>query len=150
IAGLLSPLVEIVRLHPYEYTHFNHIAGGVRGARERYMLDYWGLSFKQASQELLDRIAVLALPRPQGRHWKVAVCGPHRSPEVELGEDFEITWDPEGADFAMMLGEFYCRRFDAPVLATVVRDGVEYARLNDIRGRSYDTLLTVLPPWNPH
>ena len=42
----------------------------------------------------------------------------------------------------MMLGEFYCRQFDAPVLAEVVRDGVVYARVYDIRGRNYDTLLT--------
>ena len=31
---------------------------------------------------------------------------------------------------------------DAPVLFEVVRDGVVYARVYDIRGRSYDTLLT--------
>ena len=43
-AGLASPAIEMARLHPYEYTHFNHIAGGVAGARPRYMLDYWGLS----------------------------------------------------------------------------------------------------------
>ena len=42
----------------------------------------------------------------------------------------------------MMLGEFYCRQFDAPVLVEVVRDGVVYARVYDIRGRAYDTLLT--------
>ena len=36
------PVVEMARLHPYEYTHFNRLAGGVRRARDRYMLDYWG------------------------------------------------------------------------------------------------------------
>ena len=46
--------------------------------------------------------------QPAGRRWKIAVCGPHRSPQVELGPDFETSWDPRGADFAMMLGEFYC------------------------------------------
>ena len=30
--GLLLPLSEMIRLHPYEYTHFNQIAGTVRGA----------------------------------------------------------------------------------------------------------------------
>ena len=30
--GLLLPLGEMIRLHPYQYTHFNHIAGTVRGA----------------------------------------------------------------------------------------------------------------------
>ena len=56
--------------------------------------------------------------------------------------DFETTWDPQGADFAMMLGEFYCAKLDAPVLAEIVRDGVVYARVYDIRGRSIPTLLT--------
>jgi hypothetical protein len=42
----------------------------------------------------------------------------------------------------MMLGEFYCARLDAPLLVDVVRDGVAYARVYDIRGRSIPTLLT--------
>src|SRR5204863_191014 len=50
-AGLLAvgtamPVAEMVRLHPYEYTDFNLLSGGVVRARDRYMLDYWGLSFK--------------------------------------------------------------------------------------------------------
>ena len=32
--GLLLPLSEMIRLHPYEYTHFNHIAGTVRDRRQ--------------------------------------------------------------------------------------------------------------------
>jgi len=141
ITGVAVPIVDAVRLHPFEYTYFNRVAGGA-GARDRYMLDYWGLSLKQASQGLAAKIAGLKLARPAGRRWRLAVCGHHRSPQVELGEDFETTWDPKGADFAMMLGVFYCRQFDAPVLVEIVRDGVVYARVYDIRGRAYDTLLT--------
>jgi 4-amino-4-deoxy-L-arabinose transferase-like glycosyltransferase len=143
VVGIALPVADMVRAHPYEYTSFNRIAGGVAGARERYMLDYWGLSLKQASQGLSAKLAELKLQKPKDRRWKLAVCGHHRSPQVELGPDFETTWEPKGADFAMMLGEYYCRKFDdAPVLAEVVRDGVVYARVYDIRGRSYDTLLT--------
>src|SRR5206468_4156977 len=80
--GIASPVIEMIRLHPYAYT------------------------------------------------------------QVELGPDFEITWDPIEADFALMLGEFYCRRFDAPLWVEVARAGAVYARVYDIRGRSYDTLLT--------
>jgi hypothetical protein len=140
--GVASPVIEMVRLHPYEYTHFNRIAGGVVGARERYMLDYWALSFKEAALGLKAKIAELGLQKPADRRWKLAACGPHRSPQVELGPDFETTWDPRGADFALMLGEFYCRRFDAPLWVEVARVGAVYARVYDIRGRSYDTLLT--------
>src|SRR5215208_8980 len=146
IAGIALPIVDMARLHPYEYTYFNRIGDGVSGARERYMLDYWGLSFKQASQVLAQKIAERHETLPSNRRWKLAVCGPHRSPQVELGPDFETTWDPQGADFAMMLGEFYCAKFDAPVLAEVVREGVVYARVYDIRGRSYPSLLTFPEP----
>jgi len=142
VAGVAVPLVEMVRLHPYEYTDFNGLAGGVAGARDRYMLDYWGLSFKQASQALRARLAERHETKPSDRRWKLAVCGPHRSPQVELGGDFETSWDPTGADFAMMLAEFYCAKLDAPLLVEIVRDGVTYARVYDIRGRSFPTLLT--------
>ena len=53
---------------------------------------------------------------------------------------------PKGADFAMTLGEFYCAKLDAPVLFDVKREGVVYARVYDIRGRSISTLLTVRGP----
>jgi len=145
-AGLALPVVDMVRLHPYEYTYFNMVAGGVAGARTRYMLDYWGLSFKQASLAIAAWLAEHGEHKPAERRWKLAVCGPHRSPQVELGGDFETTWDPQGADFALMLGEFYCVTFDAPLVAEVVREGVVYARVYDIRGRSYTTLLTTPAP----
>lgn len=141
-AGIGAPTAEMVRLHPFEYTYFNRMAGSVAGARGRYMLDYWGLSLKQASQGLTAQIAARGLKMPADRRWKLAVCGHHRSPQVELGPDFETTWDPSGADFAMMLGEFYCRQLDAPVLVDIARAGASYARVYDIRGRKVDTLLT--------
>jgi hypothetical protein len=141
--GIALPVIEIVRLHPYQYTYFNRLAGGVAGARHSYMLDYWGLSFKQASQGLAAKLAAGYASKPPDRRWKLATCGPHRSPQVELGPDFEITWDPQGADFALMLGEFYCAKLDAPVLVEIGRDGVVYARVYDLRGRSYPTLLTL-------
>ena len=142
VTGIAFPVIAMARLHPYEYAHFNWLAGGVARARDRYMLDYWGLAFKQASQGLLTELAERHATKPGDRRWKIAVCGPHRSPQVELGPDFETTWDPTGADFAMMLGEFYCAKLDAPLLVEIVRDGVTFARVHDIRGRSFPTLLT--------
>ncbi len=142
IVGVASPVAAMVQIHPYEYTHFNRIAGGVAGARPRFMLDYWGLSLTQASRQLLDVLAQRHEAAPSGL-WTVAVCGPHPPVTVALGPQFTTTWNPKGADFAMMLGEFYCAKLDAPMLFEVVRDGVTYARVYDIRGRSISTLLTV-------
>src|SRR6516164_3898775 len=93
IFGLLLPLGEMIRLHPYQYTHFNHIAGTVRGADDRFMLDYWGLAFKQASEELLDQLEEKHETPPAGRKWRMAVCGPQRPAQVALGPNFTIGWD---------------------------------------------------------
>jgi hypothetical protein len=147
VLGIGSPVIEMVRLHPYQYTYFNHLAGGVAGARDRYMLDYWGLSFKEASEKLLAKLAERGERRPPaGRRWIVATCGPHRPAQVALGPDFETTWESGGADFALMLGEFYCAKLDAPLLAEVTREGVVYARVYDLRGKTIPNLLTIPPP----
>lgn len=142
IAGTASPVIDMVRMHPYEYTDFNHIVGGVQGARPLFMVDYWGLSLTQASRDLLAYLANRHDAPPDGQ-WTVAVCGPHPPVSVALGPRFNLTWNPKGAQFAMMLGEFYCAKLDAPILFQIVRGGVVYARVYDIRGRSIPTLLTI-------
>jgi Dolichyl-phosphate-mannose-protein mannosyltransferase len=142
IAGLVSPVIDMVRLHPYEYTDYNHLVGGVSGAQRDFMLDYWGLSLTQASRQLRAMLAERHETPPQGQ-WTVAVCGPHPPVAVALGPQFSTTWDPKNADFAMQLGVFYCAKLDAPELFEIDRDGVVYARVYDIRGRSIQSLLTV-------
>ena len=144
--GLLLPLAEMIRLHPYQYTHFNHIAGTVRGADEFFMLDYWGLALKQASDGLRDELVERQEAPPQGHKWKVAVCGPQRPAQVALGPDFTIGWDSHAADFAMTLGEFYCKGLTAPVMVEIKRDDVVFARVYDIRGRSISSLLAIPAP----
>ncbi len=144
--GLLLPLAEMIRLHPYQYTHFNHIAGTVRGADDLFMLDYWGLALKQASDGLHEELDQRQEAPPQGRKWKVAVCGPQRPAQVALGPDFTIGWDSHAADFAMTLGEFYCKGLTAPVMVEIKRDDVVFARVYDIRGRSISSLLAIPAP----
>ena len=144
--GLLLPLGEMIRLHPSQYTHFNHIAGTVRSADNFFMLDYWGLALKQASDGLRDELDERQEFPPQGRKWKVAVCGPQRPAQVALGDDFTIGWDSNAADFAMTLGEFYCKGLTAPVLVEIKRDDVVFARVYDIRGRSISSLLSIPAP----
>ena len=146
IFGLLLPLSEMIRLHPYQYTHFNHIAGTVRGADDRFMLDYWGLAFKQASDGLREQLDERLEEPPRGRKWKVAVCGPQRPAQVALGPDFTIGWDSHAADFAMTLGEFYCKGLSAPVMVEIKRDDVVFARVYDIRDKSISSLLSIPAP----
>jgi 4-amino-4-deoxy-L-arabinose transferase-like glycosyltransferase len=148
LIGLLIPMHEMITLHPYQYAYFNKLFGGVRAADSRYMLDYWGLSFKQATDELLTVLEERGIETPEGRRWVVAVCGPIPIANVELGPDFLLTGNPKGADFALMLGEFYCSELDAPELVKIEREGVVFARVYDIRGRSVKDLNTIPPVIN--
>lgn len=143
--GIALPVIGMARLHPYEYAFFNQLIGGARGAQPLYMLDYWGLALKQAGNALRDTLAARGEAPPAGRKWKIAVCGPHPPARIALGEQFEPTWEPKGADFALSLGTFYCARLDAPVLVEVIRDGVTFARAYDLRGRTVTDLFTEPP-----
>ena len=135
-AGVALPAIDMARLHPYEYVSFNHIAGGVRGAQSRFMLDYWGLAFKQARRGAARHArGARRDARPPGANGRSRCAARIRRRRSRSATQFEPTWDPKGADFALMLGTFYCARLDAPLLVEIVRDGVSFARAYDIRGR---------------
>ena len=110
------------------------------------MLDYWGLALKQASEGLREQIIERQEIPPRNRKWRVAVCGPQRPAQVALGSDFTIGWDSHAADFAMTLGEFYCKGLTAPVVVEIKRDDVIFARVYDIRGSSIASLLAIPAP----
>jgi hypothetical protein len=147
IGGVSLPVIDMVRLHPYQYTAFNWASGGVRMAESKYMLDYWGLAFKQAGEALRAKLEQMNLKPPPGRRWIIEICGPQRPAEVALGPQFEITWERQRADFAMMLGTYYCRDLQGPpVLIEIEREGINYARVYDMRGLVVPNLLTEPPP----
>jgi Dolichyl-phosphate-mannose-protein mannosyltransferase len=145
-AGIAIPATGMVRLHPYQYAYFNPLAGGVRGADGKFMLDYWGLAFKQAADDLRARLAATSEHPPKDRHWVVAICGPQAAAAVGLGPQFETIFDQKTADFAMALGTFYCRQLRVPIIAEVRREGVVFARVYDLRGGPKPKLLTLPPP----
>jgi hypothetical protein len=85
IGGVALPVSDIVRLHPFQYTAFNWVSGGVRMAHHNYMLDYWGLAFKQTGEALRVALDEQHLKPPPGRRWVVEICGPKPSADLALG-----------------------------------------------------------------
>lgn len=134
VFGLSLPLTEIIRLHPYEYTYFNQFAGGLKGANGRYMTEYWGTSFKEAGESLQEYIDEMGMKAPPGG-FKVATCGPHNSARVALGDGFVHSYDPKGADFLLVLGQYYCASLPNTPIVEVEREGVTLARVWDVRGK---------------
>ena len=143
--GIASPVIDMARLHPYEYTHYNHVAGGAAAARDELHARLLG-TVDQAGIATSCATSAARQEKPlRRRNGRSRSADRIRRPR-RLGSAIPATWDPKGADFAMMLGEFYCAKLDAPVLFDIVREGVVYARVYDIRGRSITTLLTVRGP----
>ncbi len=50
ILSLVPGVSGIVSLHPYEYIYYNQFICGVNGAENRFDLDYWGISFREAAE----------------------------------------------------------------------------------------------------
>lgn len=146
VSGIALPVIEMVRLHPYQYVSFNAFAGGVHKAQYNFMLDYWGLAFKQAADELRSRLAAGVDHPPKGRRWIVAICGPQAAAQVELGPTFETTFNEKQADFAMAVGAYYCEYLKAPIMVDIEREGVVFARVYDLRGSGPTPPLLTQPP----
>jgi hypothetical protein len=45
---------NFITLHPYQYIYFNELVGGLPGANGRYELDYWGATYKEATEWLVE------------------------------------------------------------------------------------------------
>lgn len=65
LAPLALTLVDMLRLHPYQYVYFNRVvAGGLAGAHGRYDTEYWGASYKEAVEWVVDHYERPDLDRP--------------------------------------------------------------------------------------
>jgi hypothetical protein len=82
IALLLLPgIAGIVRLHPYEYTYYNSLAGGPRGAFRSYEMDYWCTSYREA---------ILYVNEVAAPDAEVAVWGPFFATWPYLRDDLTV------------------------------------------------------------
>ena len=116
-------------------------------AHDHYMLDYWGLAFKQAAQALRAKLDALHLraARKAGAG-RIAVCGPHAARRSGARARLRNHLGPQARRFRDDARHVLLPRPRAPVLVEIEREGVDYARVYDIRGRPMPNLLTEPPP----
>jgi hypothetical protein len=94
-----SIVVTMAALHPLEYIAMNALAGGTRGAYQRFELDYWSAAATEALRRLerrLDHEKAFAETPPS-----ITICIPWREWMVGpmLHRPWKIETDPEQADF---------------------------------------------------
>lgn len=123
---VLPGLIASARLHPYEYVYYNQFIGGVKGAVDRFELDYWGTSYREAADEA-NRIA------PSNAN--VWVDGPAHLFNTFARPDFHI-YSPQEAeradhyDVVVTLARYNLEKTSFPeakIVYTVRREGAVFA-----------------------
>jgi len=137
IAGVTSAATTMVRLHPYQYTYYNALVGGMPGAARRYESDYWAISYKEVAAKLTafaDEDATANGITPTPGYYAVNVCGPAASATSFLPNTFRAVAQFEQADFYISFTRLSCdARIDAPVVAEITRLGARIAVAKDLR-----------------
>lgn len=117
------------RLHPYQYAAFNHFIGGVKGAEGKFAVDYWGLSLKEAVEELTYELQELE-PITANDVWRIWVCGEEETIRMQFPPNMVLATSPQEADYIISLNAFYCERFDHyPKLFEIKRAGAVLAEI---------------------
>ncbi len=123
---VLPGIFASVRLHPYEYVYYNQFLGGADAAVDRFELEYWATSYREAAEKA-NRIAP-----PNANVW---VDGPAHLFNRFAREDLHIysPQEPERADrydVVVTLARYDLEKTsfpDAPIVYQVIREGAVFA-----------------------
>ena len=123
---ILPGLIASVRLHPYEYVYYNQFIGGTDAAVDRFELEYWATSYREAAREA-NRIA------PSNAN--VWVDGPAHLFSRFARPDFHI-YSPQEAeradhyDIVVTLARYDLEKTsfpELPIVYQVTREGAVFA-----------------------
>lgn len=122
VVSLLPGVIGIVKLHPYEYVYYNQFVGGVDGARDRFEMDYWAISYREAADY------VNSVASPNANIW---VEGPAQLFSLFAREDLKIysTGEAERAEsyeYVVTIARYGFEDSiypDAEIVHTIERDG---------------------------
>jgi hypothetical protein len=130
----LSQVSSLIRLHPDQYTYFNWLTGGTRGAHGRYELDYWGTSLEEATDLLVDELED-DISRPAAhRPYKVYVCGNVWSASAFFPKWMVPVERIEQAEFQIAIDNFFCKHAaGSRRIAEVERSGAVLSYVEDLR-----------------
>lgn len=121
------------RLHPYEYTFYNTLAGDYKSAQTRWESDYWSSSSLQAGQLLKQYIAAEGTTRPQ-QPYQVAICAEAFQGQAYLDDRFVITENWRTADFFISTTHMNCHTvLQGKLIGEISRLGATLAVVKDRR-----------------
>jgi len=114
----------LVRLHPDEYVYFNQLVGGLPGAYGRYETDYWGNSYREAVEKLVDYIESETGSNQTPPPYRVFVCSNPPSSTTFFPTYLGRTREESEADFLIGTTRWGCHEsMEGEVVAVVERLG---------------------------
>jgi hypothetical protein len=132
---LVAHAVVLARLHPHQYVDYNPLVGGVEGAQDDYVMDYWANSLPEATDALAAYVRREFGQRPIPRPFTVAVCTERTSFEAVAPSFLRWTSNWVTADFFIAPTHMNC---DTATGGTVVHEvkrlGVVLGVVKDRRG----------------
>lgn len=102
-----------VAMHPYQYIYFNELIGGLKGAQGRYEMDYWGATYKEASQWLSNKEGIT-------KEDYVTSCDAYTSVDYYDGDKFSMVTDGVEPNYSICDYEGVLYRNNYNGLGTVV------------------------------
>jgi hypothetical protein len=130
---VITQIIIMMQLHPYEYIYANSFTGGVPGAYGRFELDYWGTSFKESAEKLRQYVANEG-GVPPGKIYRIAICGPWDSAMIYMPPDFEPVVANEPAEFFLSTTRWMCQNMrQGKEIIRVERMGVPLSIVKDLR-----------------
>jgi hypothetical protein len=124
----------IVSLHPDEYVYYNRLVGGVKGAENRFELDYWGNSYHEAVDRLVAKLQRERGPVGTIPTYHVAVCSSGISASAFFPSYLKLADSAEDADFYISVTRLDCDdELDGEEIVRVTRDDALLSVVKDRR-----------------
>lgn len=133
VAGIGSQIAIMVQLHPHEYVYYNELVGGVKGAEDKFELDYWGNSYAEAVHELTQ---YLERERAGGKYrvYRVAVCSSGTSASYFFPPFLKMATEDNDVDFYISVTRLGCDdTYQGDEIIAVEREGAILSVVKDRR-----------------
>jgi hypothetical protein len=116
-------VTTLAALHPLEYVAMNAIAGGTRGAYDRFELDYWSAAATEALRRLEQRLDHDPSIRSAESPPRILICIGAREDRVLplLKRPWIVETDPDKADFIIATQRSQCAENKPVVLIDEVK-----------------------------
>jgi len=118
-----SSVTTLAALHPLEYVAMNAVAGGTRGAYDRFELDYWSAAATEALRRLEQRLDHDPSMRSAESPPRILICIRAREDRVHplLKRPWIVETDPDKADFIIATQRSRCAENKPVVLIDEVK-----------------------------